>query len=293
VSDQPGTPPQPFYNQSPLPNQQQPQTRQSWPQTGYSQQTGIDFGNQQPPYPQQSQWNQPSITNQQQWGQSLPNNSWQQQPPNLGQFQPLQPHSKQKRSRLWIILGIIGSVIVLIVVIGSFAVAASNRGNTTVASSITPINSATSSTQVVQSAVSPTATPAPSPTPTLSSAQIEAQYKASTTPTTVTNLDKDGTADQGKNVHFTCTISHFVKDSSGTTAGANVTASSSDYNAVIQIAFPSGTDITQLNQGDTVEVWGSDTGVYSGTNAFGGTVQEVGITVMYMTDQTTNYQAGS
>ena len=32
--------------------------------------------------------------------------------------------------------------------------------------------------------------------------------------------------------------------------------------------------------------------VYRDTNAFGATIQEVGITVRYMTDQTTGYQAG-
>ena len=39
-----------------------------------------------------------------------------------------------------------------------------------------------------------------------------------------------------------------------------------------------------------LEVWGTDGGVFSGQNAFGGTVQEVGIAAQYMTDKTTNYQ---
>jgi hypothetical protein len=103
-------------------------------------------------------------------------------------------------------------------------------------------------------------------------------------------LDKDGNADNGKDVHFTCKILKFVKDDSGNTAGANVESPDSYSTSVIQVIFPSGTDITQLNEGDTLEVWGTDQGVFSGKNAFGGDVQEVGVGSLYMTDTTTGYQ---
>jgi hypothetical protein len=129
-----------------------------------------------------------------------------------------------------------------------------------------------------KAAAKPKPTPKPKPTakptPTLTPAQIEAGYKLITTDTTVTGLDKDGNAGQGKDVHFTCSISGFVKDSSGNTAGANVT----DVNAsgsVIQVAFTPGTDVTQMNENDILEVWGADQGTSSGSNAFGATVQEV------------------
>lgn len=91
-------------------------------------------------------------------------------------------------------------------------------------------------------------------------------------------------------MHFICKILNFVKDDNGNTAGANVEAPDSYSPSVIQIAFPSSTDITQLNQGDILEVWGIDEGVYSGQNAFGATVQEVGIGGRYITDTTTHYQ---
>ncbi len=135
----------------------------------------------------------------------------------------------------------------------------------------------------------PTDTPTDTPVPTLSPAQVEKVYKASTSSTTVINLDKEGNNDKGKDVHFTCQILKFVKDDSGNTAGANVAAPDSD-SSIIQILFPSGTDLTKLNEGDIVEVWGTDEGVFSGQNAFGGTVQEVAIAAQYMTDETTNYQ---
>jgi hypothetical protein len=119
-----------------------------------------------------------------------------------------------------------------------------------------------------------------------------AQFRASTQDTTVENLDKDANTDKGTDVHFTCKILRFVKDDSGNTAGANVESSdtSSFTTSVIQIGFPSGTDVTKLNEGDTLEVWGTDQGVFSGKNAFGGDVQEVGVAALYMTDTTTGYK---
>ncbi len=138
----------------------------------------------------------------------------------------------------------------------------------------------------------PPSTPVPTatPIPTLSPAQGERTYKATTSHTTVGNLDKDGNVEKCKNIYFTCKILKFVKDDSGNTAGANVEAPYSYSTSIVQVAFPAGTDITQLNEGDIAEVWGTDEGVFSGQNAFGGTVQEVGITAKYINDKTTNYQ---
>lgn len=131
-----------------------------------------------------------------------------------------------------------------------------------------------------------TNTTSATPVPTIS----EDEYKAATASTTVENLDKDGNQDKGQIVNFTCKILNFVRDSNGNTAGANVEASDSLSMSVIQIGFPSSTDLTQLNQGDILEVWGTDEGVFSGKNAFGAIVQEVVVTARYMTDTTTNYQ---
>lgn len=113
--------------------------------------------------------------------------------------------------------------------------------------------------------------------------------KASAVFTTVATLDKDGNSDKGKSVHFTATLGSFVKDSNGNTAGANVDDPSLNSFAAVQVSFPDGTDLSRLNTGDTLEIWGVDGGVYSGQNAFGGTVSEVGIASAYMTDRTTGY----
>lgn len=117
----------------------------------------------------------------------------------------------------------------------------------------------------------------------------EQQYKDSTTTITVANLDKDGNTVSGQDVHFTATILAFVKDSNGNTAGANVSDPGTFFSSVIQVEFPSGTDITQLNTQDQIEVWGTDNGTFTGTNAFGVTVHEVGVSALYLTDHTTGY----
>ena len=122
-----------------------------------------------------------------------------------------------------------------------------------------------------------------------SPAQEEVFYKKSTTATTVDALDKNGNGDKNKDVHFTCVIVNFLKDDSGNTTAANVSAPNASSSSVIQIVFPVGTDLNQLNENDSVEVWGRDEGVFSGKNAFGGTVQEVAISAYYMTDITTHY----
>jgi len=115
------------------------------------------------------------------------------------------------------------------------------------------------------------------------------QFRASTQDTTVENLDKDSNADKGKNVFFTCTIFSFVKDDSGNTAGANVRGTDTSSFTVIQVGFPANIDITKLNTGDTLQVWGTDQGVFSGKNGFGATIQEVEVTALYMMDVTSSY----
>jgi len=72
--------------------------------------------------------------------------------------------------------------------------------------------------------------------------------------TNVATMDKDGNSDRGMSVHFTATILNFVKDSNGNTAGANV--DDPNTSGVIQVVFPSGTDLSHLNTEDTLEVWG-------------------------------------
>jgi hypothetical protein len=205
-------------------------------------------------------------------------------------IEQLQQYLKRKRRRNFIVATVLLAAIVLCIV-----VAANNPAMQS--SSSVPPTSVPSDTPTpvptVQPTAKPTSKPTPVPTaqPTETFAQQEAAYKAGTTNSTVSDLDKQGNAEQGQDVHFTGKILNFVKDSSGTTAGANVDEPTSVTSSVVQIVLPPGADLIQLNQDDMIEVWGTDEGTVSGTNAFGATIQEVQITAKYMTDQTTNYSS--
>lgn len=246
----------------------------------------MQYPPQQPPsqFPSQPQW-----APQQQWQQPpfQPSYPLHQEHNSGPSWPPPQPVKKAPSPKdVWFGCGVL---IALIIIIGAII------GGIVQAASSTP-SSDTSSTQATAQpttvptptpTLAPTPTPTPKPAPTMSPAQLEHIYKISATSTTVAALDKDGNADQDHIVHFTCTIFGFVKDSSGNTAGANV--DDPNTSGVIQVAFPSGTDLSQLNTGDTLEVWGIDGGTSTGQNAFGATIQEVGVAAQYMTDQTTGY----
>jgi hypothetical protein len=276
---------------------QQPNTHyQPWQPQDYSQPT------QQHPTPQQP-FSQP------QWNQQHP-----QGPKPPGQFQPPPPlpHTRfmawlrrPSRSRILVLGFLLPLCIIMCCVATGISALSGSQHHSQTAVQATATDTPTSAPALIATDTPtatpvPTATPtpvptatdtpSPTPTPTVSPAQVEELYKGLTKNTTVDNLDKDGNADKGKDVHFTCKILKFVKDDSGNTAGANVESPDSDSSSVIQIAFPSGTDITKLNEGDILEVWGTDGGVFSGQNAFGGDVQEVGVGALYMTDTTTGYQ---
>jgi type II secretory pathway pseudopilin PulG len=209
---------------------------------------------------------------------------------NYSSEEPLPPPQPKKKANSCLIVTVVVGVIILALVVCGI-IGNSNSQSITFSQDATATADAANAgaaTDTPQPTNTPAPTDTPVPIPTISSAQLEKEYKALTVSTTVGNLDKDGNNDKGKDVHFTCQIVGFVKDNTGNTAGANVDDPNSS--GVVQVGFPSGTDLSQLNEGDTLVVWGTDDGTFSGTNAFGGTVQEVGITAQYMSDKTTNYQ---
>ncbi len=214
------------------------------------------------------------------------------------QFQPQYPYQQQpqyapppsapkkrnlfKSKWFWI------AIIALVLLSGISAALGGGGNNSTTSTSNTPV--ATTQPTTAQATQAPKPTAKPTQAPTRTPAQIEQIYKASAKNTSITALDKNGSSGIGDIIHFTATISGFVKDDSGNTAGANVT--DANYSSFIQVIFPDGTDVNKLNKGDTLEIWGTDMGTFSGTNAFGATIQEVGVAAQYMTDQTTGYHAG-
>src|SRR5579875_1812412 len=258
--------------------------------------------NQQPPSlspsPNQQQWSPQSTFNQHVWEQHLPDAGSQFQPFKLKQIQYSQP--SKKTDHAWLILGIISALVFCGVcgVIGSFYFEVFNIGKIVQATTSTTSANMMQNTQVN---AQPTVTPIPiatpissllTPTSTETAAQIETSYKASTTSTTVTSVDTAGNNDQGQNVYFKCKILNPVRDTNGAIAGANVSDVDSSSNSVIQVLFPDNTDVTQVNQGDTLEVWGLDTGMADETNTGGTSIQEVVVLALYINDQTTGYQAG-
>lgn len=132
----------------------------------------------------------------------------------------------------------------------------------------------------------PTHTPAPTDTAALP--ESPSQYKASATQLMVADIAKDANGYKGKTIVFTAVIANFVQDSSGNTAGANV-EDPNDYSSVIQVVFTPSFSLAKVNKGDTITVWGVGLGSFSGTNAYGGTIQEGGVQEVYLDDTTTGY----
>ena len=214
--------------------------------------------------------------NQQQQNETQPYPSWTElQPPT-----PPTPKKPNWWKRIGIGCGGLIALIILAVVITTIISVAQGDGS----------HPAPQPTQAPTQAQPTQAQPTDTPVPTQSNAQTEQALKALTTNTTVTDLDKNGSNWTDKPVHFTAVISTLVKDSSGNTAGANVSDPANEFGKDIQVGFPANTDISKLNTGDTIEVWGIDGGTQSGANAFGATVQEVVVGASYLTDTTTGYQ---
>ncbi len=174
MSDQLEPPQQPFqerpvYNQPSLPNQQQHQTQRSWPQAGYPQQTGTGFGNQQQPYPQQSQWGQPptpqyGYPQQTQYaGQFVQNNVL--TPPPPPQFQQEAPKPSGKgffKKRVSVpIWAILLSIVLLISIFATSVYAIGNKSKLT----NTSITTSSSSTVGPETSI-PTSIPTSAPIPT-------------------------------------------------------------------------------------------------------------------------------
>ncbi len=247
-------------------NYSQPQPQQPQSQYFPPQPQGPYGGNYSQPQPQQpqSQYFPPS---------QVPPPYYPYQP---GQQYPLPtPQGKPPKKRT---KGLVIGAIILLLVIG-------------LCSGVMHATTTTADTTTTPDTPSATQVPTATPEPTRSPAQLAAAYKSKTTSTTVTTIDKKGNNGQNDEVHFVCTIMSFVKNSSGNTATANVSDVGGYTGSLVQILFTPNTDVTQLNNNDIVEVWGSDQGVATGTNAFGATVQEVVVQVTYLTDKTTGYKA--
>ena len=179
-------------------------------------------------------------------------------------------------------LSIVAAVFVICLLVGNLARGSSGT-NTGAGSTVVTTNQTSGHTAATAQPTNP-----PQPTATTASQESPAQYKASASSVSVSDISKDPSGYKGKTVKFTAVIANFVQDSSGNTAGANVD-DPNDYSSVVQIEFTPSFDISKVNKGDTIEVWGQDLGAFSGTNAYGGTITEGGIQEVYLVDSTSGY----
>ena len=189
-------------------------------------------------------------------------------------------------------LSILAAAFVIFLLMGS---AIGSAGGTNAGVSSNPATTNETSGHTTDTAQSTgTAQPTTPPAPTATSAPQEsaAQYKASATSVSVSDVSKNPNGYKGQTVEFTAVIANFVQDSSGNTAGANVD-DPNDYSSVIQIAFTPSFDISKVNKGDTIEVWGQGLGSFSGTNAYGATITEGAVQEVYLVDSTTGYKDNS
>jgi hypothetical protein len=92
----------------------------------------------------------------------------------------------------------------------------------------------------------------------------------------------------GTSVTFQATIVNFLQDSSGDTTAMNV-SDPNDVTSELYVQLSLYADVTQMNKGDTITIWGDGQGTVSGKNAFGGTITEAAVTEVYLTDTTTGY----
>jgi len=114
------------------------------------------------------------------------------------------------------------------------------------------------------------------------------QYRDAAQQVSVSDIAKDPNAYKSNSVVFQAVIVSFVHDSSGNTAGANV-VDPNDYSSIIQIVFSPFASVQDMNKNDTITVWGQGAGSFTGTNAFGATIQEGGVQELYLHDSATGY----
>jgi hypothetical protein len=146
----------------------------------------------------------------------------------------------------------------------------------------------------------PSTTPAPAatavpgggvaaaPTPQVGSGPVF-DYERATTPTTVADLAADPGSFADRNVAFTGVIKTFVVDGSGGALAMYVSEPTSP-STVVLIQLSEYDDVTRIDTGDTVVIWGGATGRVDYANTLGQPTFVTNVDEMYLTDRTSGYQ---
>jgi hypothetical protein len=216
------------------------------------------------------------------------------------------PWWKPRRSRRW--WAITTGVVVLIAIVGVAGSAGSKPAAVLVANvpaATAPTNVPTSAAPTAVPTAAPTAVPTAAPTaaptdvptaaPTVaptaapeSQHSIVAGYQATSTRVTIAQLANSPSTYDGTTVSFKATIVNFLQDSTGATTAMNV-SDPNDFTSLVYVQLGTFADVTQMNKGDTVTIWGDGMGDISGTNAYGGSINESAITEVYLVDPTSGY----
>ena len=137
----------------------------------------------------------------------------------------------------------------------------------------------------------PTSKPVPTdtPIPTPTTQQLDTNgFPTDYQKVTVTNIAKVPSAYNKVTVMFTCKILSFAKDDNGDASAFNC-SDPSNIGAIIQVVGPLY-DFTQINENDTVRVYGGGQGASTGKNIYGGDVSEAIILGVHINDLTSGYK---
>ncbi len=130
--------------------------------------------------------------------------------------------------------------------------------------------------------------PSSSPTPTPTDIPHDANgFPENYQNVTVANLSKAPSDYNNKTIVFTCDVLSFPKDSSGNATAINC-SDPNDYGSIVQIDA-TVYDVTKINTGDTINIYGQGAGAFTGKNAYGGDVTESLVSGMYINDITSGY----
>jgi hypothetical protein len=187
----------------------------------------------------------------------------------------------------------IALVIVMLLISGSAYGASTPQSNTsnstakTVAENTIAPTSPPTFTPEPTKPLSPTPTKIPTPTDTPVPTDVNG-FPMDAEAVTVAQIAKVPSAYDGKKLTFTCDVTSFPKNDSGDAAGINC-SDPYDSGSLIQVSG-SLFDLTKINQGDTVKIYGLGAGASTGKNAFGADVTEAVVSGLFINDITTGYK---
>lgn len=137
----------------------------------------------------------------------------------------------------------------------------------------------------------PTDLPTETPAPVLSDHQVSLlnikDFEKEAKVVSISDVDKDPYSYATNKVKFKGIISTFIKGEYGIQS-VNI-SDPNDYSAIIVVEFSTNIDLTKINKGDLVTIWGTCGGVMDGTNSFGAKIVKGLVYELYLKDNTTGY----